>query len=479
MTEPINTGKIIQNKVRAAVQSNTREIVQNNVRAAVQSNTREIVLEMLLEVVEGNKYSHTVLNQTLKRHQQLEKQERAFISRLFHGTVKHYLTLDYIINLHASLPVARMKPLIRNLLRLSVYQIIYMEAVPIPAVCNEAVNLAKKRGFTKLSGFVNAVLRNIARNKEDINYPDPVRSPEAYLEITYSTPAWLVSELLSQYPFGTVEAMLAASLKEKETTVRCNLTKLSPGELKTMLEQEGVTVEDSKYLGYAFTLRDYDYLEKLESFCSGCFTVQDVSSMLVGEVSGVKAEDYVVDVCSAPGGKALHIAQTAGRVSARDLTEYKINLIRENINRLGADNVETKVWDATVLDTELLARADLVIADLPCSGLGVLGKKSDIKYKLTQNQHKELVELQRIILDKAQQYVKTGGCLIFSTCTVNKEENLGNREWFLQNYEFEAVGFNELLPEQLQCETAEKGYLQMIQGIHNTDGFFISKYRKK
>ena len=201
--------------------------------------------------------------------------------------------------------------------------------------------------------------------------------------------------------------------------------------------------------------------------------------MLVCEVAGIRERDYVVDVCSAPGGKALHAALTAGKVSARDLTEYKVNLIQENINRLGVTNVEPKVWDATQSDTAILGQADVVIADLPCSGLGVLGKKSDIKYKLTQNQHKELVQLQRIILDKVQEYVKTGGILIFSTCTVNREENLDNRDWFLQNYDYGAVDFNSLLPEQLRCETAEEGYLQLIQGIHDTDGFFISKFRKK
>ncbi len=478
MTEPMKKGKI-QNNVKTVPQCNLREIVQNNMKTVPQCNLREIVLEMLLEVLEENKYSHTVLNQTLKRYQRLEKQERAFLSRVFHGTVKHYLTLDYILDQHASLPVAKMKPLIRNLLRLSTYQLIYMEAVPVSAVCNEAVKLAKKRGFTKLSGFVNAVLRGIARNKENIVYPDPVSSPEAYLEITCSTPVWLVKELLKQYPFETVEAMLSSSLKEKETTIRCNQGKLTPKELKQRLVQEGVTVEDSEYLEYAFTLRNYDYLERLETFRSGCFAVQDVSSMLVGEVSGVKAGDYVVDICSAPGGKALHAAQTADTVSARDLTEYKIGLVRENVERLGITNVETKVWDATLLDTGILEQADLVIADLPCSGLGVLGKKSDIKYKLTQNQHKDLVELQRVILDKAQQYVKKGGFLVFSTCTVDREENLGNREWFLNHYKFEEEDFYELLPKALRCETAREGYLQLIQGIHNTDGFFISKFRKK
>lgn len=444
-----------------------------------QTNTREIVLDMLLEVLEGDKYSHTVLYQTLKRHQKLEKQERAFISRIFHGTVKRYLTLDYIINQFASLPVTKMKPLIRNLLRMSVYQLMYMDQVPVSAVCNEAVKLAKKRGFTKLSGFVNAILRNIDRDGSKIAFPNKEVSPVSYLEVVYSTPAWLVEELLRQYPFETIEAMLSASLREKELTIRCNQSKVSPEELVMLLKEEGVTAEQNEYLGYAFKIKDYDYLDKLEAFRKGLFAIQDVSSMLVCECAGIKAEDFVVDVCSAPGGKALHAAQTAARVSARDLTDYKVSLIRDNIERLGASNVEVKVWDATVLDEEMMGQADVVIADLPCSGLGVLGKKSDIKYKLTQKQHKELIELQRIILDNAAKYVKSGGVLMFSTCTVNKEENMENRNWFLEKEEFCADSLEEYLPKQLCCDTTAEGYLQLIQGVHNTDGFFISRFIKK
>jgi 16S rRNA (cytosine967-C5)-methyltransferase len=442
-------------------------------------NAREIVLDMLLEVIEGDKYSHTVLNQTLKKHQQLEKQERAFISHLFTGTVKRYLTLDYIINQFASLSVQKMKPLIRNLLRMSVYQIMYMNQVPVSAVCNEAVNLAKKRGFTKLSGFVNGVLRNIARNSVGIKYPDKSKDPNLYLEVTYSYPKWLVTKLLEQYELNTIEKMFQASLKEKETTIRCNKKRNSSLELKKLLESEGVTIEDSEYLDYAFKIKNYDYLDKLQSFQQGCFTIQDVSSMLVCEAAGIGHDDFVVDVCAAPGGKALHAAEIAKKVSARDLTEYKIKLIEENITRLGASNVETKVWDATKLDNELIQCADVVIADLPCSGLGVIGKKSDIKYKLTQNQHKDLVELQRIILNIAQSYVKEGGILIYSTCTVNRDENQGNRDWFLENYEFEAESLDSYLPVQLRNENTKNGYLQLIQGIHNTDGFFLSRFRKK
>lgn len=443
-----------------------------------QVNARELVLDMLLEVIEGDKYSHTVLNSTLKSHQQLEKQERAFITRLFTGTVKIYLTLDYVINGFSSLPVSKMKPFIRNLLRMSVYQIKYMDQVPVSAVCNEAVKLTKKRGFTKLSGFVNGVLRNIARNSSEIKYPDKLKDPAFYLEIAYSFPAWVVNALLNEYEFNTVEAMLAASLKEKETTIRCNRRKISPDRLKELLQKEGVTVEDSEYIDYAFKIKDYDYLEKLDSFQQGFFTVQDVSSMLVGEVADIREDAFVVDVCAAPGGKALHAAEMAWKVSARDLTEYKTKLIEDNIRRLSLTNVETKVWDATVPDDGIVRKADVVIADLPCSGLGVIGKKSDIKYKLTQNQQKDLVELQKKILETVQGYVKENGVLIFSTCTVNREENQDNREWFLKNFDFQAESLDSYLPQELQGETTKEGYLQLIQGIHNTDGFFISKYRK-
>lgn len=442
------------------------------------TNEREVVLEMLLEVLEGDKYSHTVLKNTLKNHQQMEKQERAFITRLFTGTVKIYIKLDYVINQFSSLPVQKMKPLIRNLLRLSVYQILYMDQVPDSAVCNEAVKLAKKRGFTKLSAFVNGVLRNIARGASDIKYPD-IKNPKLFLETTYSVPGWLVDHLLKQYEFEVVEKMLAASLKEKEVTIRCNQHKIKSNQLVEQLNKEGVTASKSDYLNYAFKITDFDSLDRLDSFKQGQFTVQDVSSMLVCEAAGIRENDFVIDVCAAPGGKALHAAETAKSVSARDVTEYKIKLINENIQRMGTTNVITKVWDATKIDDEMIGVADIVIADLPCSGLGVIGKKPDIKYKLTQKQHKELVDLQRTILSTVQRYVKNDGILIFSTCTVDKDENHGNRNWFLEHFDYAAESLDSYLPMNLLNEDTKNGYLQLIQGVHNTDGFFLSRFRKK
>ena len=452
------------------------EGVTNN--GSMKINEREIVLDMLLEIIEGGKFSHTVLNHTLSKYQDLKKQERSLIARLATGTVERYITLDYRINQVASLPVNKMKPLIRNLLRLSVYQLLYMDNIPDSAVCNEAVKLAKKRKFVKLSGFVNAVLRGIIRTKDDFKLPNRDNNVVAYLSVVYSTPEWLVSNLLGQYDKDQVEKILSASLEVSKTSIRCNIIKVSPSQLKDELIQEGVSVLDSQYLDYGFYIYDYDHLEGIEAFKKGHFVVQDISSQLVSHVAGINSEDFVVDVCAAPGGKALHASQSANKVLARDLTEYKIDLINDNIKRLDITNVETEVWDASVLDTSLIGKADVVIADLPCSGIGVMGKKVDIKYKMTHFQQIELVELQRKILTTIQNYVKPGGTLIYSTCTINNDENIGNMNWFLQNFDFQAVSLASHLPEDLRNEDTNKGHLQLLQGVHGTDGFFISKMKK-
>ena len=444
-----------------------------------KANAREIVLDMLLEVIEGDKYSNIVLSQTLKKYQELDKKDRAFISRLFTGTLERCLTIDYVINSFSSIAVKKMKPVIRNLLRVSVYQLMYMDHVPESAVCNEAVKLTKKRGFLKLSGFVNANLRNIARNMEQVRYPEKEENKAGYLEVTYSVPEWLAGELLDQYPLDQVERMLADTFKEKGTSIRCNLTKATPEQLMAALKEEGVSVEKGRYLEEAFIITGYDYLESLKAFKDGLFTVQDESSMLVCQAAGIKEEDMVIDVCAAPGGKALHAAEKAKTVSARDLSQYKVKLIEENRERMGITNVEICVWDAAIDNPADHNRADVVIADLPCSGLGVLGKKPDIKYKMTQNQQKELVILQRNILSTISEYVKRGGVLIYSTCTVNREENIENRDWFLENFDYEADSLDPYLPVELLDEGTKKGYLQLLQGVHDTDGFFISRMRRR
>ena len=437
--------------------------------------TRELVLGILLEVTRDGEYSHIALRNVLNKYQYLDKKERAFITRVTEGTLEHMIEIDYIINQFSNTKVNKMKPVIRCILRSAVYQLKYMDSIPDSAVCNEAVKLAEKKGFRNLKGFVNGVLRNIARNLDSLTYPDD-------LSIKYSMQEWILNQWLSEYDKETVETMLKAFLEDSPTTIRCNLNQMSKEELVDSLEKEGVHVENHPYLPYALWISGYDYLADLTSFQNGAFYVQDISSMLVSHVADPKPGNHVIDVCAAPGGKALHMAdllEGTGHVEARDLTDYKVNLIEENIERSGVNNMSAVRWDATILDEKAIESADIVIADLPCSGLGVLGKKTDLKYKTSEETQKALVKLQREILENVQKYVKPDGTLVYSTCTIHKAENMDNVHWFLENFpEFELVSIKDRLCEELQQDVMEEGCLQFLPGKHKSDGFFISKFRK-
>lgn len=443
--------------------------------------TRELVLGILLEVTRDGEYSHIALRNVLNKYQYLDKKERAFITRVTEGTLEHMIEIDYIINQFSKVKVNKMKPVIRCILRSAVYQLKYMDSIPDAAVCNEAVKLATKKGFHNLKGFVNGVLRNIVRNMDNITYPDE-KDYINYLSVKYSMPTWILEQWLSCYEKQMVETMLSDFLKEKPTTIRCNLNQCSVEELTEVLEKEGVHVDKHPYLPYALWISSYNYLAELESFQKGMFYVQDISSMLVAHLAEPVNGNKIIDVCAAPGGKALHIAELlcgTGHVEARDLTDYKVNLIQENILRAGVKNMSAKKWDATDLDEDSLETADIVIGDLPCSGLGVLGKKTDLKYKMTEEVQKDLVELQRNILSKAQGYVKKDGTLIYSTCTIHEDENMGNVHWFLKSFpEFELVSIREKLCDSLKESVQEKGCLQLLPGIHESDGFFIAKFKK-
>ena len=394
-------------------------------------NERELVLDMLLQITRDGEYSHIVIKNVLDKYQYLDKRERAFITRVVNGTLERMIEIDYIINQFSKVKVNKMKPVIRTILRSSVYQMKYMDSVPDSAICNEAVKLAGKRGFVNLKGFVNGVLRNIGRNLDKISYPDE-KDQEAFISIKYSLPEWMVKQWLKVYDEETVKMIGKAFMEEKPLTVRFDEHKIKKAELISILEKEGVTAGEVPEIPCALYLSGYDHLSALPSFCEGLYQVQDLSSMQVALWSEVKAGDQVLDVCAAPGGKAIHIAELlngTGHVEARDLT-----------------------------DPHKKETADIVIADLPCSGLGVLGKKPDLRYKMNEKTEADLVELQKKILSVVKDYVKPGGKLLYSTCTIHREENEGNVEWFLKEYpEFELV--------------KEK---QMIPGRDAGDGFYIA-----
>ncbi|SHO49985.1 16S rRNA (cytosine(967)-C(5))-methyltransferase RsmB [Anaerocolumna xylanovorans] len=447
-----------------------------------KKSSRELALDILLEILEKGDFSHTLLNKTLKMQNTLTKQDRSFITRLVEGTLERLLTLDYILNSYSKVRVEKMKPFIRNLLRMSLYQLKYMDQVPDSAVCNEAVKMAEKRGFKSLSGFVNGVLRNIARDSRGDILPGEEKDREEYLSILYSTPKWMIEKWLKEYDYETVKKMLTAQFEEKKhTTIRVNLAKNTAGELADRLREDSIEVKEGSYLDCALKIQGFESLDSIKAFKEGRFTVQDESSMLIGLIAGIKEKDYIIDVCGAPGGKALHGAELlkgTGMLETRDVTDYKVSLIQENIERMGFHNIRTVKWDARIKDEDSISKADIVIADLPCSGLGVIGKKPDIKYNMTLEKQGELVKLQREILSVVSSYVKEGGTLIYSTCTVNRDENLGNVEWFMENHPFCLQSLEDYLPQKLSGETKEKGYLQLVPGIHDTDGFFMARLKR-
>ncbi|NBK92207.1 16S rRNA (cytosine(967)-C(5))-methyltransferase RsmB [bacterium 1XD21-13] len=443
-------------------------------------DSRELALGILMEVTRQEEYSHIALRNVLEKYQYLEKQERAFLTRLTEGTLEWMIHLDYIINQFSNVKVNKMKPVIRNILRMSVYQLKFMDSVPPSAVCNEAVKLAVKKGFRGLKGFVNGVLRNIARNLSEVVYPGKV-DVVPYLSVMYSMPEWIVEDWLAIYDRELVEGMLQAFLEKQPLSIRPNLERITPGELKERLEHQGIRVTQAAWPDYALRIENYNYLGAIPEFCQGLFQVQDVSSMLAVELAEPEEGSLCIDVCAAPGGKSLHLAEKlhgTGCVEARDLTDYKVDLIRENSKRAGAENLKAMRWDACICHEESKEAADLVLADLPCSGLGVLGKKTDLKYRMNREQQKELAALQRQILEVVQAYVKPGGILIYSTCTIHPGENEENVDWFLHHFPFDAVSLEPSLPAGLKIDTAGKGYIQLLPGVHAGDGFFIAKFRR-
>ena len=445
-------------------------------------NTRELILEILLQINEEGEHSHIAIRNALSKYQFLPKQDRAFITSVCEGTLDYRINIVYIIDSFSKIKVDKMKPPIREILRSAVYQLRFMDRVPDSAVCNEAVKLTQRKGFYNLKPFVNGVLRTVIRQAEQLEYPPRERNLVRYLSVRYSMPETLVLRWLNDYGEQTTEKMLADFLEEKPLTIRCRTYLNSVEDTCASLRSQGVTVEPAPYLPYARRISNFNHILALDAFIQGRIQVQDVSSMLVAEIADPKKGDYVIDLCAAPGGKSLHIGDKMegfGTVDARDISPYKVGLIEENIRRTGSINVQARVQDATVFDVDSECLADIVLADVPCSGYGVIGKKPEIKYRSTLQKQEELVILQRNILDKAAEYVKPRGTLIFSTCTVAKEENEENMMWFMNNHPFKLESIDPYLPDELKSESTALGYLQLLPGVHGTDGFFIAKFRRK
>lgn len=445
----------------------------------MEKSTREIVLSILLDIEKKHIFSNAALGTALRANQFMSKQDRAYITRMVEGVTEKRIRLDYIINQFSKTKVNKCKPLIRCVLRMGTYEIFYMDSISDHTTCNLCVKLASDHGFGSLRGFVNGVLRNIARGKENIIFPERENNEREFYSVKYSVPQELLQILERDYAYDTIEKILAADDDDRPTAIRVNTDKISVDDHIAKLQKADIRAVRGSLNDTSVLISGYDHIRKVPGYFDGEFVVQDQSSCLAVKAADIHRGDLVVDVCAAPGGKTMYAASLTGpdgRVISRDLTENKTDLIEENIERLGLANVTVQVRDAREQDTGLLGKADVVIADLPCSGLGIMGRKNDIKYHVSMESIDELAALQREILDVVSSYVKPGGTLVYSTCTIDNRENSENAEWFVKTHDdFSFCGIEDIIPDH----GGEKGYVTLRQGVDECDGFFIAKFKRR
>jgi len=451
-----------------------------------KGSERNYVLKILEDIYKKDSFANQVIDNYFYVYE-FDKQQKSFISRVVYGTIENVKYIDFCLNEVSKIKVNKMKPTIRFILRMSVYQLLFMDKVPSHAAINEAVKLTIKRNFFQLKGFVNGVLRSVERRKGDFEGLIDQLSKRDRFSIKYSMNWDVVGYLQKQYSDEDFEKFLIESLKKKNTCIRVNTVKIVRAELENVLSEEctltkGHLLEDSLYLS------DYSNLMNLDSFNKGEFQVQDESSTLVGLVANPNSHQKIIEVCAAPGGKTTHLAQllnNEGHVISCDISDSKIEKINENINRLGLTNISTQVQNASIPREDYIDEFDIVVADIPCSGLGLLRSKPDIKTNMTVDKIKSLIELQKEIIDNVATYVKPGGTLIYSTCTINKKENRVQVDEFLTRHEeFELIPINrndmansEHISELLDTYIKD-GCIELITNEYVTDGFFIAKLKR-
>lgn len=433
------------------------------------SNARKTALDALVRVEKDGAYSNLALDQRLQ-DDSLSPRDAALASALFYGVLERSLSLDYALGLYLRRPIGKLKPEVRMLLRMGAYQLLYMDKIPASAAVNETVSLAKQKQKTAYAaGLVNGVLRSLQR--EGADWPDQKKEPLRYLETAYSCPPWLVRLLLEAYGEENTAAFLQANFGRPPLTVRVNPLRATVEEAIALLAQENVQAERTP-CAFALSLTNTGSVEHLHSYQQGLFHVQDLASQYCCEALDPKPGQTVLDVCSAPGGKAFTAAQmmkNRGRVTALDLSPSRVSLIQSGAQRLGLTMIDTFVNDASVFRDDF-PQYDRVLCDVPCSGLGILRRKPEIRQKSKEVIDK-LPDLQYLIMGTSVKYVKPNGRFVYSTCTVNPEENEKLVLRFLHEHpDFRAV---PVLPE-LPRWGENTPWITLFPHLHGTDGFFIA-----
>lgn len=418
-------------------------------------NNRKTAYQTLIDVESKKAYSNIALNHKIAVN---KPGNPAFVRGLTYGVLERKITLDYFIDQLLSEGIDSLKIPEITILRMGVYQLGYMDSVPEYAAINECVELAKKYCKGR-AGLINGVLREYQNKKIYMTLPARDEDEIRHLSIKYSYAPWIIELWLRYYEKPFVEKLLAAGNETPPMTIRANWLKIRKEDLKKVLKERGFEVEEGKLCQNALNVKGSKLLDT-DLYKYGLFTPQDESSMLVSEKIGVKQGDLVMDVCAAPGGKTTAIAErmnNTGKIIASDIYRRKLDIVDKEAKRLGITNIETRSWDATRVDSTMVKRADRVLVDAPCSGLGVIRRKPEIKYKEESDELMLLPKKQEAILSASASYVKPGGTLVYSTCTINPQEN--------------EMVIDEFLKRNRDFEKVER--LLLMPNVNGTDGFFI------
>ena len=438
-------------------------------------NSRELAFKTLYDIERNKNYSNISINKNFK-NVNISDQEKGLATELIYGIIENKYYLNYIIDKLSKIKSKKMSTYVKISLWLGIYQILFLDSIKDHAAVNESVNLIKKYD-KKSSGFVNAILRNVLRQKDSImEIKDKEIKDE--LSIKYSYNPWIVEKWIKDFGQEFTEDLLDANAEKPNLYIRTNTLKISRDELIGKLAKEGIKCTKVNGIDEAIMVQNLKNIEGNELFKLGYFTIQDISSMLVGKIANPEKDSKVLDICSAPGGKTTHVAtimENTGQVIARDVFDHKLKLIKSTVNRLGLTNVNVENRDALKLDDNSIDKFDYVLADVPCSGLGIIRRKPEIKFK-EASELSDLPDIQSKILNNASKYVKENGTLIYSTCTIHDEENINVVEQFLkENKNFELVPIENI---NIDLDNQEKGYIKIYPNIHGMDGFFIAKLKR-
>jgi 16S rRNA (cytosine967-C5)-methyltransferase len=443
----------------------------------MEKNYRAVAVESLKKIFRDKSYSNIVINNGIRN---LDSKYHSLYRKSVLGVIENLMFIDYAIDMFSKTKTRKMEDEVLSVLRLAVYQMMFLEYSYENAVVNESVQHMKDKGNLGASKFVNAVLRNILRNREKIN--DSLENLP-YLEmisIKYSYPKWLVEKWTYQFGKEEIESVLKANNSEAPLEIRVNTLKISADELMDILNKKGIKTERCRYADKGIILKNPSDLGSLDEYKRGLFSIQSESSMLAGQVLNPREGSFIIDLCAAPGGKSLNAAEAmknTGRIISRDIYEGKLKLIEKEAHRLGINNITAEVSDAVKLDETLIGKADFCIVDVPCTGLGIIRRKPEIKYNKLEKDIFEIQKMQYKILENASKYLKNGGELVYSTCTTNREENIDIIIEFLKNNPCYAM--TDISEETKNFSgTGREGYIEIYPHVNGMDGFFIAKIKR-